>query len=310
MTPSFPSLHYSSTVGRDMVHKNAVNEVFLTDSAEHDGHYYFGAELPTSHSYYNDTEDRQFDTLAIVEASRQAETMLAHKYLGVEKGTHFLLHQWQYSISDLSNYSSSDKPMSLLMDVKVSNQRHVGTRLRSASENINIFVKSNTSEMVKVGKIDFDVSYVTPETYAAVRAAAPTEIARSTELTAVPTTVEPDSIGRSLPSNVVVTNPERSSHGMRAQLRPPLNNRSMFDHAQDHVPAMVIMEAARQLIALCNNNPSFSLDKVAAKFNAYTELSEPAYIECMYSHDNLTVSVTQLDKQTAFISMAIGSEEE
>lgn len=308
MTSSYPSLHYSSTVGRELVHKNAMNEVFLTDSIECGGHYYFGAELPTSHSYYNDTKNGQFDTLAIVEASRQAETMLAHKYLGVDKGVYFLLHQWRYSISDLSDYGNSDKPISLLMDVKVSNQRYVGKRLRSASENISIFVRPNMSEMIKIGKIDFDVSYVTPEIYAVIRAATSTEIARSTELAVTPTTVEPSSIGRSLDNNVVVANPKRLSCGMQAQLRPPLNNRSMFDHVQDHVPAMVIMEAARQLIALCKNDPFFSLDKATAKFNSYTELSEPAYIECIYTHDDFTVNITQSDKQTALISTTIDLE--
>jgi hypothetical protein len=55
----------------------------------------------------------------------------------------------------------------------------------------------------------------------------------------------------------------------------------MFDHAQDHVPGMVLMEAARQLAlaALAEGRGSavanLAVVTLAAKFSQYAELDTP-----------------------------------
>ncbi|WOT40112.1 AfsA-related hotdog domain-containing protein [Streptomyces coeruleorubidus] len=56
---------------------------------------------------------------------------------------------------------------------------------------------------------------------------------------------------------------------------------SLFDHAQDHVPGMVLMEAGRQTALLTAEElfgapaASWSLTGLEASFGAYAELDEP-----------------------------------
>ena len=54
-------------------------------------------------------------------------------------------------------------------------------------------------------------------------------------------------VGRTDPGNVVLLDPELREGTGHAVLRVPADHPSMFDHPQDHLPGMVLAEAARQL---------------------------------------------------------------
>ena len=298
-----PALRYSRTVDRELVHKTAVNEVLVTDSVEHRGHYYVAAQLPVSHAYYNDTADGGLNVLAVVEACRQAETLVAHRYLGVEFGTKFLLHKWEYDLVRDACHDVSGAPMSLVIDVRVTDRCDRGGRLRRATVRTEVLALTDEA-CTRVGDLSLDVSYVPPEAYAAVRAGSAAAIVSSAELMTPPTLVSCADVGCSTDRNVVLDAPVRTQRGMHAQLRPPTDNASMFDHVQDHVPAMLIMEAARQALALCTDEPTASPERASARFGAYTELSEPAVVEYLHNNDapgRRTVTVRQAGKITAEI---------
>jgi hypothetical protein len=97
------------------------------------------------------------------------------------------------------------------------------------------------------------------------------------------TRIDPARVGRRRATDVVLLSVAAADSGERitARLRVPTENPSLFDHAQDHVPAMVLMEAARQLATLATHEwggaaPDRStLVSMRASFAAYAELTEP-----------------------------------
>lgn len=59
------------------------------------------------------------------------------------------------------------------------------------------------------------------------------------------------SVGRLNPVNIVISDPViTGADTLECVVEPHFSNPSMFKHGQDHVPGMVILEAARQAAAL------------------------------------------------------------
>jgi 2-oxo-3-(phosphooxy)propyl 3-oxoalkanoate synthase len=75
----------------------------------------------------------------------------------------------------------------------------------------------------------------------------------------------------------VLADPERDDDTLTARLAPRFDHPSLFDHSYDHYPAMVLMEAARQLSLLALDGTG--RDAVATGFDAgferFAELDAP-----------------------------------
>src|SRR5215469_6823843 len=85
-------LRFDATVPRHFVHRASISETFLTDAIELDAdRYLVAAQLPRSHTLYNDVSAGYHDLLAFAEAVRQAGTLLAHRFYEVPEGTIFPL---------------------------------------------------------------------------------------------------------------------------------------------------------------------------------------------------------------------------
>ncbi|MDO0939458.1 AfsA-related hotdog domain-containing protein [Streptomyces sp. DG2A-72] len=62
------------------------------------------------------------------------------------------------------------------------------------------------------------------------------------------------------------------------QLRVDTRHPVLFDHPTDHVPGMVLLEAARQATAATAGRPVIPLD-ITSEFKRYAELHTPCLIE-------------------------------
>ncbi|CAM5583251.1 hypothetical protein SALBM311S_05669 [Streptomyces alboniger] len=93
--------------------------------------------------------------------------------------------------------------------------------------------------------------------------------------------VRPGRVGRDRPENVVLLDPVTDGRQVRARLLVAGGHPSLFDHPQDHVPGMVLMEAGRQTALLTAEElfgapaSSWSVSGLEASFEAYAELDEP-----------------------------------
>src|SRR5262249_37341832 len=81
-----------------------------------------------------------------------------------------------------------------------------------------------------------------------------------------------------------LADPVRDGGVLSARLAPRFDNPSLFDHGYDHYPAMVLMEAARQLSLLAADDGTGAMAQHAvatgfdAGFERFAELDAPVFV--------------------------------
>jgi hypothetical protein len=96
-----------------------------------------------------------------------------------------------------------------------------------------------------------------------------------------PEAVEPRLVGRVNPCNVVVSEPRRDGNQWETRVIVDTTHPSFFDHDLDHVPGMLMLEAARQTAMLAVADAGWDpretiLDRCEAHLTQYAALSPPA----------------------------------
>lgn len=278
-TAGVTGLTFQRTVDRSLLHRTALSEVFLTDCRIVDDHTYLAAaQLPPSHAYYTDHQHRSplIDPILLLECARQAETYGGHAVFGVPAHTRFILRDWSLHIDDVAALARTVGPVEMSMVVHTGEDRWVGGSLRGLVYGIDILLDGRHA-----GRARISVSYLPEETYHHLRrgrrgSPPPSSTSISTVFAGTP--VPPHLVGRSNADNVVLQDARVEGAGIAACVRLALDNASMFDHTQDHLPGMVMTEAARQAGLLVLNDLHglspfrWVLTSVRASFAAYAEL--------------------------------------
>lgn len=243
IAPGVRELEFVRSVDRRLLHRRALSEVFLTDTTAVGGQRFLaGAQLPSSHAYFTDHIGHTvIDPILLLECARQAETYGAHTHLGVDDDTKFVLQSWSMRLPGLFSAHSGD-PAELT--VQVTSDRPAGVRAPARSVTYDMrFLLSGEA----VGEARMAVGYLSSATYSFIRSKRRgSPPVSSDDVTTVPATVAPQDLGRANPANALLIDPVHDGDGITAGVRTPNDNPSMFDHAQDHLPGMVLTEAARQ----------------------------------------------------------------
>ncbi|MFF9817204.1 ScbA/BarX family gamma-butyrolactone biosynthesis protein [Streptomyces sp. NPDC014006] len=274
------ALAFEQTVPRGLVHRHALSEVFLTDSARvDDDHFVAAAQLPPSHAYYTDhTTPQPLDPLLLLECCRQAETHAVHTHFGAPPGTKFVLREWSMTLSDGAADLPAHGPVPVTVEAATHDAQWVAGTLRALAYRMRVSASGRP-----VGEVTMRVKYVTDTVYAKLRgrAAGTTPTSESYRRAQDEGLVEPGRVGRGRPENVVLLDPVRSGDAVAARLRVAGGHPSLFDHPQDHVPGMVLMEAGRQAALLSAGTftgagaERWTVSGLRASFGAYAELDEP-----------------------------------
>ncbi|WP_329108939.1 hypothetical protein OG792_09820 [Micromonospora sp. NBC_01699] len=289
-------LDFSRTVDRTLVHRRNLTEVFLTDVQRTDGESFAAAALlPVVHPHYTShtgTANRTLDPMLLIECCRQAETYAAHALFDVEMGASFVLRSWSAELfPDALGQPTYDGttggaapgpvptgPRELLLSAVTRNARRVGGRIRGLDYDFQLWIAGN-----RVGRVRMEVGYVASVAYVVIRGRGrdgppPWSDGLLPVRTGRP--VVPAAVGRVNATDTllldVVARPDR----VAATLRVPVENVSLFDHPQDHVPGMVLLEAARQIAALAARQwdgaavHTLTMVAMESSFAAYAELDE------------------------------------
>jgi 2-oxo-3-(phosphooxy)propyl 3-oxoalkanoate synthase len=245
--PGVQELGFVRSVDRRLLHRRALSEVFLTDTSAVDGQRFLaGAQLPSSHAYFTDHVGHTVvDPVLLLECARQAETYGAHTHLGVDGDTKFVLQSWSMRLPGLFAAHSGD-PAELTMQVTTDRPADATAPARSVTYEIRFLLSGE-----EVGEVRMAVGYLSSGTYSFVRSkrrGSPPVL--SDDVATVPATVDPQDLGRANPVNALLIDPVHDGDGISASVRTPNDNPSMFDHVQDHLPGMVLTEAARQAALL------------------------------------------------------------
>lgn len=291
-------LSYDRTVERSLVHRAAVGEVFVTDLRSIDpGRYLAGAQLPLSHGYYSDQRQRPplFDTLLLLESCRQASIYGAHRTLGVPADTTMMVSNWSIELDAAACPPADRKPGELGLVDTVEARRGPRGDIRGLRFDLDLWMARR-----QVGRAHIEVGCTTTGQYAALRQLQRGDDPPRTADLDVHDGVEPlppELVGRFNPANVVIVDPKREGPTVSARLAARFDNPSLFDHSYDHYPAMVLMEAARQLSLLSVDDGTGTVAQrtIAAGFNAgferFAELDAPIYVRARVG-DNRTAQVT------------------
>ncbi|MHA6761706.1 ScbA/BarX family gamma-butyrolactone biosynthesis protein [Streptacidiphilus sp. PAMC 29251] len=270
------ALDFSRPVDRALVHRTAVMEVFATDCLPLvDGRWRVAVQLPRGHSYYNDHPHRPrlVDPLVLLESCRQAVTVVAHRHLGVPFGTSFLISTWQTVLAGFDRLESgrhtSDE---LLVDVTARGLRQRGGRLLSATFDVDLWLGGRS-----IGGSTLAAGYLSREGYQGYRemrrgSAPPMSDSMPTDRQGVP--ADAAGVGRTRPENVVLADLSRGPGKVSASLDVPVTHPAIYDHPLDHVPAMALLEAARQAALLAAGEPEHDgyADGFDARFSDFVEL--------------------------------------
>ncbi|WP_432134811.1 MULTISPECIES: AfsA-related hotdog domain-containing protein [unclassified Streptomyces] len=253
-TPSVvPAVEYGRTIERSLAHRSAISEVFVTDvRTVRPMAVTAGIHLPLTHLYYSDHRQRPrlHDALLLLEAGRQAAIAGSHTNAGVPVGTLAIVDAFQFSLRNLPALRIGHEPGAPRVDTDFFGRtaRHSG-RYRKGRLEQRIFLGET-----HVADHSMDVLFLKNHENEILRhAQRGTPAPLSSQLTETPGAVEriaPERVGRDNPLNVVLADPRSTGGTVTARVVPRLDNPALFDHAYDHLPAMTLVEAARQLALL------------------------------------------------------------
>ncbi|MFE2298879.1 AfsA-related hotdog domain-containing protein [Streptomyces sp. NPDC059445] len=118
----------------------------------------------------------------------------------------------------------------------------------------------------------------------------------------------PATVNRRTPHDVVLTPTDHPHHWL---LTPNHNHPTLFDHPTDHIPGMVLIEAARQAAYHASGSPHYTPTTATTTFHRYTELDQPCHIHITrITPDNNTTTTIEItgtqNNQTTFTTTTTG----
>ncbi len=248
-----PAVGYGRTIERSLAHRSAISEVFVTDvQTIRPMAVTAGIHLPLTHLYYSDHPQRPkaHDALLLLEAGRQAAIAGSHTNAGVPRETVAIVDAFAFTVRapHALRIGREPGPPRIDTDFYGKTSRRNG-RYRKGRLEQRIFLGD-----VHVADHWMDVLFLRAEENEILRhAQRGTPAPLSSEVTAVPgpvTPLAPALVGRDNPLNVVLGEPEFTEDTVTARVAPRFDNPALFDHDYDHLPAMTLVEAARQLALL------------------------------------------------------------
>ncbi|MFF4542038.1 ScbA/BarX family gamma-butyrolactone biosynthesis protein [Streptomyces aureus] len=255
----------TSTVPKELVHRASVAEVMLTDWARRGEHHFaLAAQWPRGHSFFTSV-DGCHDPLIAAETIRQAGLLLAHAEYGVPFGHHFLVSDLGVTVRP-AHLRVGEAPASLELDVRC---RDIKER-RGEVTGLRIEVEIHREGHL-LGTGGGTLTCIAPRVYQRLRAGR----GPGAQVLALTAPTPPQSVGRMSPMDVVLSPIGESD---RWQLRVDTRHPALFDHRVDHVPGMLLLEAARQAATATLGNTRLPL-ALASQFLRYVELDTPCTIE-------------------------------
>ncbi|MEV3859866.1 ScbA/BarX family gamma-butyrolactone biosynthesis protein [Streptomyces sp. NPDC050095] len=257
-------------VSNEHVHKLAGHERLLhgwrrtgADS------YVVAANWPAQHSFYG-TRAGLHDPVILVESARQCIPLLSHLAYDAPMDHRQTWNSTSYALSPAALAATSDTTeVELHIDCKEVTRR--SGRLSSLVMEVDV-VRDGT----RIGTAHTRFANHPPALYRRIRGAR-SDVRRAMEQ-AIPLVppLAPVHVARDDFADVVLSPTDTKS---RYQLRVDLNHPVLFDHAVDHVPGMLLVEAARQAAHAVHHPQPMVITSVEAVFIRYGELDAPCWIQ-------------------------------
>jgi hypothetical protein len=281
----------TTAVPCELVHRAAIAEVFLTGMCRPaEDRFHVTAQLPRGHSFFTPIAGTHYDPMLICETIRQVGSYLAHEAFEVPLGHQFLLWSLDYA-TVTEHLVIGDAPADVDLDVTVSDVRMRGTQLQGLRYRV---VMRHGAHVIATGDVVYTVA--SPSVYRRLRG----ERAGCMPVPSLPpASLHPGQVGRYSPFDVVLAAaPRPSGVGATWQLRYDTRHPVLFDHPGDHLPGMVLMEAARQAALALTPSPAVLPEAVTSTYHRYAEFGTPLWIAAARSGPaTIEVTGTQNDEE-------------
>lgn len=255
-----------------LVHKFSEDECFLASMSTLDDAFHRALiEIPGSHHYFGDGYGAVVrDPMFLNECARQAATLVAHQVLGVSRTDSFLINSWTFACVSRAPIEQG----SLTADVSVI--RIVKNRRGNiCGSDIVCIIRASESE---IASVEIKATYVTPQAYSMLRSMRNPNPAVVSDPHRRPV-LDPNylSFGRLRAENCTLSGAGILPSDPRTlSLNIDEGHRTFFDHQLDHIPAMVLFEAALQ--AARSAFPTKTVYRFETLFESIIELSTPVAV--------------------------------
>ncbi|MFG2733396.1 ScbA/BarX family gamma-butyrolactone biosynthesis protein [Streptomyces harbinensis] len=250
---------FLQTVPRTLVHRASVAEVLVTGLRDGgQDTFVVGAQWPRGHSYYRAADGRRHDPMLLGECIRQAVLLISHEGMRISLGHHFFSHTTSYEV-DPDGARLADRPADIVLTARLAGIKRRGTAVGGFEAAVDCHREGRL-----IGHGTMTMTCVPKATYRRLRGGRAD--ARAPRPTAAP--VPPGTVGRREESDVVI-----AGTGVEGvwSLRVDPDHPVLFDHPVDHVPGMVVMEAARQAALAALGRPDGLATGCAITFERFVE---------------------------------------
>jgi 2-oxo-3-(phosphooxy)propyl 3-oxoalkanoate synthase len=262
-----PHMTLTATVPRQLVHRAAVAETFLTGwERKGTDRFTLFAQWPRAHQLHVSSDRSAYEPLLVAETVRQCGALLAHSAYEAPLDHCFVLQELRVTTHP-EHLAVGAVPAEPALDVTVVDVRHRAGRPIAFAYDTAVRLGGE-----RVATAHLAVNWISEPVYRRLRGGRTTDSVWALPL---PPGLPPTAVGRALPTDVVLAPPARPD---RWQLRVDTAHPVFFDHPLDHVPGMLLLEAARQAARTRAAGPR-STASFHAVFHRYVELDQAAWIE-------------------------------
>lgn len=274
-TEPMSPLSFERTASRDLVHRRAIGEVLLTDHwirlATH--RFKVGAQWPRGHGFYSPVNDRWHDPLLAAESIRQASSLVSHVFYDLPRDHPTLMTELSTDL-DPDALLLDDRPVDV--ELAIACKDVVLHKNRLAGMTMDVLLSRGATEM---GHARMVFNCMRGSVYRRLRGAYAEAPAR---LPAQPEALPPREVGRVVEADVVLGRPLEGGGGDRHErvwpLRVNWSHPTLFDHPTDHVPGMLLLEAARQAAHSLAGPGAVLAASMSNHFHRYVEFDTPCLV--------------------------------
>ncbi len=294
------NLRWDHTIDRNLVHRNAIAEVLLTDLLQTgEATFLIGAQWSRSHRVYRPDATGRHDPMLILESIRQSGLAVSHQAFGVGFDQQSLMRDVGFTLDPGTEPRGLLRSTNIAIaiecrDVTVRSGRLRGMtlHLRFAADDLQFATGHGT------------IRWISAPSYEALRDR--TGHRRDWDQLRWASTLPPrrPSTIRDAPDVLLAAEP---GPGPRRRLVVPLEHPVYFDHALDHAPGMLLIDAAWQAVHEQRGDEA-RLVGCVLDCPAFTELGIDTDIELLARSDRTTdFAVLQAGQRTAFGYLRVGS---
>ncbi|MFE9042742.1 ScbA/BarX family gamma-butyrolactone biosynthesis protein [Streptomyces sp. NPDC012421] len=256
-----------TSVPGEFVHRSDPADIIPTGWTQlRENRFSVSAAWPATHPYFSPVGGDRHDPILVAETIRQATMLVAHAELGVPVDSQFVL--WDLSYDAEPDALALDAGgADVTIDVILSDVRGRGRGLRALRTTT---VLTRDGNLLATGR--GVASCTSAAAYRRIRGPQLELLGQPVPL--IPG-VPPETVGRDRAQDVVLG---RGTRPGQWQLRIDTGHPTLFRRPNDHVPGMLLLEAARQAAHALVGAEGFLPSVMNVSFFRYAELEAPCWV--------------------------------